>query len=391
MAGKRGFGSIGKLPSGNFRARYTGPDRKMHAAPHTFTNKSHAAAWLVSEENLISRDVWTAPETRAARPRGTTVGELVEHVITARQARTRKPLAQTTADLYRKDYRLRLKDGLGDVIVSELTPTTISNWWSGLDPDTPSQNSRAYLLLKSCLADAVEDGIIATNPARIKGAGKPLPQHQGQALSVSETLAYIDAVPKSYRLALAVTVWCGLRSGETRGLRVKDVDLGRKQLHIAQAVSRVHTGKHTLTWRIAPPKTAAGLRTVALPGTLVEPLRQWIHDHPGLGPDDLLFPAKDGRSPLACTVLRDAHLKGRAAIDRPELRIHDLRRTAATLAAREGATTRELMRLLGHTTVGVAMIYQVPDDARDQERARRLDHAIEKAHHEDDDSKPWFD
>ena len=36
--------------------------------------------------------------------------------------------------------------------------------------------------------------------------------------------------------------------------------------------------------------------------------------------------------------------------------VHDLRRTGATLAAQSGATTREVMRRLGHTTAAVAMI-----------------------------------
>jgi integrase len=40
------------------------------------------------------------------------------------------------------------------------------------------------------------------------------------------------------------------------------------------------------------------------------------------------------------------------------LRFHDLRRTAATLAAAAGATTRELMDRMGHTSPAVALPYQ---------------------------------
>lgn len=379
MASKRGFGNIGKLPSGNYRARYTGPDLQVHHAPHTFTNKSHAAAWLVAEENLISRDVWSSPETRAAKPRGLTVSEWIERVITARRTRTRKPLAPTTADLYRKDTRLRITGPLGGVLVTELNSARVAEWWDGLDSSTPSQNSRAYLLLKSAMADAVEDGIISANPCRLKGAGKPLPAHRGQALSIGEVLAYLQAVPDAHRLPLAVTVWSGLRSGEVRGLRVMDVDLTRRQLHVEQAVSRVRVSPHSFDWRTAAPKTDAGHRTVALPTTLVEPLREWLTAHPERGRRELLFPASDGHSPMAESVIRDAHLKGRAAVGRPELTVHDLRRTAATLAAQGGATTRELMRLLGHTTVAVAMQYQVAAEARDRDRADKLDAAIRAA------------
>jgi len=40
------------------------------------------------------------------------------------------------------------------------------------------------------------------------------------------------------------------------------------------------------------------------------------------------------------------------------LRVHDLRHTAATLAAATGATTGELMERMGHTSPAVALRYQ---------------------------------
>ncbi len=40
----------------------------------------------------------------------------------------------------------------------------------------------------------------------------------------------------------------------------------------------------------------------------------------------------------------------------------NLRRTGAALAGQSSATVRELMRCLGHTQPGVAMIYQAADD-----------------------------
>jgi integrase len=46
----------------------------------------------------------------------------------------------------------------------------------------------------------------------------------------------------------------------------------------------------------------------------------------------------------------------RAGLD--GLRFHDLRHTAATLAAAAGATTKELMERMGHTSPAVALRYQ---------------------------------
>jgi hypothetical protein len=92
---------------------------------------------------------------------------------------------------------------------------------------------------------------------------------------------------------------------------------------------------------ISDPKTAAGIRTVYAPASLRPDLANATK---GRSAEELLFVARDGHSPLHDSFLRKAHLKARAAINRPTLRIHDLRKTAATLAAQQGATVRELMK-----------------------------------------------
>jgi integrase len=45
---------------------------------------------------------------------------------------------------------------------------------------------------------------------------------------------------------------------------------------------------------------------------------------------------------------------------------------SATLAARQGATTKELMRRLGHATPDMAMRYQRADAERDRALARAM-------------------
>ncbi|MGZ4565948.1 MAG: tyrosine-type recombinase/integrase [Blastococcus sp.] len=61
------------------------------------------------------------------------------------------------------------------------------------------------------------------------------------------------------------------------------------------------------------------------------------------------------------------------AIGLPPVRPHELRHTGATLAAATGATTKELMRRLGHSSPAAALLYQHAADDRDAEIARALD------------------
>ncbi len=60
------------------------------------------------------------------------------------------------------------------------------------------------------------------------------------------------------------------------------------------------------------------------------------------------------------------------AVDLPPVRPHELRHTGATLAAATGASTKELMRRMGHSSPAAALIYQHAADHRDDEIARAL-------------------
>lgn len=377
---RRAFGNIRKLPSGRFQARYEGPDGAQHRAPSTFAQKRYAEAWLAAEDRLIASGGWKAPARRVAEQEtaALTVGEYVERVIARREKRARRPIAKTTADLYRKDWKNR-GGALADVLLADLTPAGVSAWWDSMG-STPTQDGRTYDLLKSVMAEAVEDELLDRNPCRVRGAGKPEPKRKGESLSIDEVLCYLAAVPEAYRLALMCAVLCGLRSGEVRGLRRRDVDLAARTLKVEQAVSRVRVDEDSFDWRVAVPKTLAGRRTVAMPSMVVEALGPWLDAMKLKDADALVFPAKvDPRSPMSDSNLRHAHEHGRRALSRPKLTVHDLRRTAATIAAQNGATTAELMRLLGHTTVQMAMTYQTAEDARDRERAARLDEALGEA------------
>lgn len=61
-----------------------------------------------------------------------------------------------------------------------------------------------------------------------------------------------------------------------------------------------------------------------------------------------------------------------AAVGPEGLRFHDLRHTAGTLAARTGATTKELMARLGHASPQAAMVYQHAAADRDRRIADGL-------------------
>jgi integrase len=74
----------------------------------------------------------------------------------------------------------------------------------------------------------------------------------------------------------------------------------------------------------------------------------------------------------------------RAAGLSPDVHFHDLRHTGNDLAAAAGATTRELMRWMGHSSVRAALIYQHGRDERDREIAENIDERLGRREGEDD-------
>ncbi len=64
--------------------------------------------------------------------------------------------------------------------------------------------------------------------------------------------------------------------------------------------------------------------------------------------------------------------KARASVGLPDLHFHDLRHTGGTLSAATGASLKELMARLGHSSVRAAMIYQHATRDRDQAIAKAL-------------------
>jgi integrase len=223
-------------------------------------------------------------------------------------------------------------------------------------------------VLKAILATAVADDIIDANPCRIRGASKSTRVRDIRPATLTELRTIAEAMPARWRLAVLLAAWCGLRFGEVAELRRKDVDLDGGRLRVRRGVVFVKGAGDV----IGPPKTDAGVRDVAIPPHLHADVRQHLLEHAQAGREGLLFYADHGGHLRTGSALHDAFHAARDSVDRPDLRFHDLRHTGATLAAAAGATTKELMARLGHTTEAMAMRYQHATAERDQAIAAAL-------------------
>ncbi|HPE14117.1 MAG: site-specific integrase [Tetrasphaera sp.] len=367
---KRDFGTIRKRANGRWQAYYMGPDQAFHRAPSTFDAKVDAEAWLAAERRLMQNDEWSPSKSRRAKVVRSTemFGPYAEAWLEQRELKPR------TQALYRRLLDRFVLPAFAEVSLRDITPQVVRAWHSGLDASRPTQRAHTYSLLRSILSTAVTDEILASNPCRVRGAGSAKRVRSIEPATLGELEVLLERIPAQYRALVLIGAWCGLRFGEVSELRRKDVDLKAGTIHVMRGVVRI--GKEVT---VGKPKTAAGMRDVAIPPHLLPILKEHLKEHVGAGGEALLFPSVgDPDVQVHSNTFRRHWLKARVAASRTDLRVHDLRHTGAVLAAQSGATLAELMARIGHSTPQMALRYQHVARGRDAEIAARMSKEAKK-------------
>lgn len=353
---RRGFGRIRQERSGRYSAAYVGPDTKLHKAPRTYAQESDAEGWLAAERRKIDLGIWGAIE----RSDGITLRAYADNWIKQRSLRAR------TQQHYESMLERLILPDLGDAKLVNLTPAKIRQWHANLGSERPTRNAHCYALLHAICATAVQDEVLDANPCRIRAAMQTRRKRDVDVLSPAEVDKLAAKMPAHLRASVILAAWCGLRWGETSELRRKDVSADCATLRVRRAVT-YRQGKFI----VGEPKTSAGIRDVAIPPHIRPTVKAHLKNHVARDPESLLFPMDDGKH-MHGDNYRTPWEKARAAIGKPNLRVHDLRHVGAVLAAQSGATTAELMHRLGHTTPQMALKYQHVAEGRDAEIAERL-------------------
>jgi integrase len=278
----------------------------------------------------------------------------------------RPALRPSTRELYTWLLGRHIRPALGSVVLAELTPMQVRGWHAELSASAaPTPVRQAYTLLRAICTTAVEDGLITANPCRVGGAGK---SRQG-ARSVptrDQVEAVAGAIWTPYSHLVLVAAWSGLRFGELAALRRDRVDLETGVVRVESQFVELR-GCRLLE---QPPKSAAGVRAVHLPPHLLPGLAAHLATHVPAG-CALVFPNGKGE-PLRRSSFRSVWLRARERAGVPALRFHDLRHFASTMAAQAGASTRELMARMGHSTMDAALVYQHAGAERDRAIAQAL-------------------
>ncbi len=380
---KASFGSIRQRGPQRFQTRYTGPDGLQYTAyspggSATFTTKADAHGALAKIRVEIDAGTWLSPAARAiadaAAKRGPLrLGEYAETWLAQR------PLATRTRDHYRSLLDKHLLPHWHDAVLTEITSSAVRQWHGGLDRSKPRALANAYSLLKTIMETAVTDDLIPANPCKVKGGGRYRRAKEPSMATLAEVAALRAAMPEHYRCAIDLGLWASLRIGEVIGLQRADVSLShvgaadqRGVIYVRRSIGRTRAGREEKL-----PKSEAGTRDVPLPPHVIPVMREHLKTYSATGRKGWVFPAAtDAKTNVSADVLREALETARRKIGREDLVFHHLRGIGATLAARAGATVRELQDRLGHTTPNMALAYQRVAQDRPRQVAEALSRMV---------------
>lgn len=320
-----------------WRARYRGPDGRIRS--RSFDRKVDADRWLIARLGSIDRGDWIAPEA----------GNI--------------PLSEAAADWlsgldikpktragYESLLRSRVLPVFGDLPLNRITPAMVREWIADMTNEglSASRIKQAKQVLSAPLKLAVNDGIIARSPTT--GVKAPTVRRREQRFLTADQVTLLAASVEDTQdgagLVVETLAWVGMRWGELVALRRSRVHLLRRRIEIAESATELGSG---LSW--GPPKTHER-RLVTMPAFLADRLAPRLGEIPE---DGLVFTAPHG-GPLRSSPFRQQIWKPAVeAAGLEQLRIHDLRGTAASLMISSGANIKAVQRQLGHASAAMTL------------------------------------
>ena len=265
----------------------------------------------------------------------------------------------------------RIKPRLGHLRADKLTESEVDGLFHDIGRDHPVEANRVLVLLASIYSWAIRKGHLPSdtpNPASRSKQDLYPEKERARVLKSDERprlLEAIDLEPDPFHRAIfRLLLLTGLRKSELLNARHSDLDLKKRTLHL--------------------PKTKSGMpRTVPLSKVAVEIIR----DLPRCEGNGHLFPAhridqktskvqsRHNDRPMNNPNKQWARIRRRACC--PDLRIHDLRRTASVTVIEATGNPKTAQKILGHADLQTTMKhYSSVEEAEVREGVEALAKAL---------------
>lgn len=298
----------------------------------------------------------------------------------------RKGLKASTMGEYQSLLDTRIIPKLGKLKLKEVTPDELNKFFNALRKEGLSgTRQKAYhTLLHTMFKSAVKEQRIMYNPTeRIESPKKDT--KESVHFTAEEARHFVEVVcseaPVKWRAYALLAVSTGMRRGEMLGLNWSDINFAEGTVSITRSVGFAKgIGQY-----ISTPKTAQSIREVPLGKNVAIVLMEWKREQnemrlklgeawEGVGDHaDAVFTQDLGKR-----MHRDSpgewFKRFKKKHEMPNIKLHGLRHTAATLMLEQGINVVDLSRMLGHSRVETTYnIYLHQNKNAQREAAAKMD------------------
>jgi len=242
----------------------------------------------------------------------------------------------------------------GHIKTKDIQYAHLQRYIDDLAGDLKVKSLKKHLVvINGALEDAERSGIISSNPARLvqmpreaeKFVGNTLEEEAKEALSAAQ-----EEGEPMYAIVILGMVY-GLRRSEMCGLRWKDIDFENGYIHVCNTVVKGKSG-HI---EEESTKTEKSNRYLPLIGFTIPYFRDLLQQQISSGSKcDKVCQLSDG-SPVLPDYITHKYKEFLAAHNLPDIRVHDMRHTAASLLAAHDATPQQAQEFLGHENISTTL------------------------------------
>ncbi len=285
-------------------------------------------------------------------PRTTTLSDWLDYWM---EEIVKPNRADTTVYGYTKIIENHLAPALGDIPVQQLTPTHIQQYYTMLLRDKGlSANTirRHHDLLSSALRTAMRQDVLIRCPTDRVEPPRVIPKEAKYYSPENLKRLYAEVEGTWLELVVKLAGCLGLRREEICGLKWTSVDFNRRRIHIQEA--RTAAGANIIQKET---KNRSSNRVLHLTDDLYPLLRReyrrQAEDRLRLGeewPDTGLVLVDRVGQPYSPNNVSLAFHRFILKNHLPEITLHGLRHTFATVASAQGAPLFEIGKALGHST-----------------------------------------
>jgi len=277
---------------------------------------------------------------------------------------------------YTERYNINIKGIIGNKLLTEVKPVHCQTIFSRMAEEGYKTTTiyQARIALYNMLEFAKENDVLIANPCKksVKSdMGKP--SKKKEALTIDVQRKFLDAVVGySYENQYRFILQTGLRTGELIGLKWSDIDFKNKTMKIERSMEfRYSVGE----WRVGPPKSKAGYRTIPLTNEAIRILENQRAKNRSLRVlpiewKDMVFLCKYG-TPVKNSTYDTGLFKYCDRVGIPHFSMHVLRLTFATRCIEGGMKPKTLQKILGHSNIGITMNLYV--HITEDEKQREID------------------